>query len=270
VTADAPTTAKEPGSGPLAAAVRQASTLREVEHRPWPPPERTWVMAQTWEDLLFAHWRVPQDRLQELVPGLSVDSFDGDAWLGITPFVVTNLRAVGTPPAPAISTFPELNVRTYVTVDDKPGIYFFSLDAGSRLAVTAARLLYRLPYFRARMSVRRSGDWIEYESRRSDGRGAPAELLARYRSTGPLHRAEPGSLEYFLAERYCLYTVDPTGAILRAEIHHPPWPLQPAEAAIEQNSMPPPGFELPAAAPLLHYARRQDVLIWAPEHVKTR
>ena len=270
MTPEAPATADEPGSGPLAAAVRQASTLRELEHRPWRHPERTWVMAQTWEDLLFAHWRVPQERLQELVPGLPVDSFDGDAWLGITPFVVTNLRAVGTPPAPGISTFPELNVRTYVTVDEKPGIYFFSLDAGSRLAVTAARRLYRLPYFRARMSVRRSDDWIEYESRRSDGRGAPAELGARYRSTWPSHRAEPGSLEHFVAERYCLYTVDPTGAILRAEIHHPPWPLQRAEAVIERNSMPPPGLELPAAAPLLHYARRQDVLIWAPEHVKTR
>ena len=186
MTPAAPATAKEPGFGPLAAAVRQASTLQEVEHRPWPHPERTWVMAQTWEDLLFAHWRLPQERLQELVPGLPVDTFDGDAWLGITPFVVTNLRAVGTPPAPGISTFPELNVRTYVTVDEKPGIYFFSLDAGSRLAVEAARRLYRLPYFRARMSVRRSGGSRTTAGKRSrDARATRTPGSARDSSSRP-------------------------------------------------------------------------------------
>ncbi len=255
--------ANHPSSGPLAEAVRQASVTREKAHRPWPLPSRMWVMGQTWESLLFAHWRLQPERLQRLVPGLPVDTFGGDAWLGITPFVVTGLRVVGTPPVPGLSRFPELNVRTYVTLEDKPGIYFFSLDAGHRLAVTAARRLYRLPYFRARMRMRRSGDWVEYESRRVDA-AIPAEFRGRYRPTGPVQTAEPGTLPYFLAERYCLYTIGPDGGIFRAEIHHPPWPLQTAEAELETNTMAPAGLELPGD-PLLHFAERQDVVVWPLE-----
>lgn len=240
----------------LNAPSRQSSSLEETAHRPWPLPERPWVMGQTWDDLLFAHWPLDPDVLRPHVPReLTLDVRDGRAWLGITPFVVTGLQLVMTPALPRLSTFPELNVRTYITVGGKPGIYFFSLDAASDLAVRAARRFYRLPYFRAAMTIRRAGA-IEYVSRR---RGEPRELRATYEPTGPPAPAEPGSLEHFLAERYCLYTVD-AGRVYRAEIHHPPWPLQPARARFGENTMAP--VPLPDAPPVLHYSVRQDVLIW--------
>ncbi len=223
-------------------------------------------MGQTWRDLLFAHWAVDPDELRGLVPEpLALDVFEGAAWLGITPFVVTGLRRTGIPPPPLIATFPELNVRTYVTFAEKPGIFFFSLDAASRLAVLAARRFYRLPYFRARMQSDRDGDAVVYESRRIDERGHDACFRARFRAVGAANPAPPGSLEHRLSERYCLYTTGERDEPLRAEIHHPPWPLQPAEAAVEVNSMAPPGVALADDEPLLHFSRRQDVLIWALE-----
>jgi uncharacterized protein len=247
----------------------QARVIRESAHRPWPIPEGPWLQAQTWCDLLFAHWRIPAQALRPAVPAeLPVDVFDGAAWLGVTPFEVVGLRVRGTAPLPGISRFPEVNVRTYVTLDGKPGIYFFSLDADSVLAVLGARRTYRLPYFRAHMSIQRTaGGEVVYRSRRA---GPPAVLEARYRPTGPVFQAEPGTLEYFLTERYCLYAVDERERIHRAEIHHPPWPLQLAEAVIERNTMTAPdGIELPADEPLLHFSARQDVVIWPLESVVT-
>lgn len=241
---------------------RQSGSLASVSHRPWPLPEEPWVMAQTWQDLLFAHWRLPVSVVRANVPGeLPLDEFDGSAWVGVTPFRLTGLRARWTYPLPILSSFPELNVRTYVTVDGRPGIYFFSLDAGSALAVAAARRFYRLPYYWSEMSVKREGRGVHYCSRRRGERRR--RFAARYRPDGPEFRAQPGTLEHFLTERYCLYTVD-VGAVLRADIHHPPWPLQPAVAALRENTMAPPGIGL-EGPPLLHFAARQDVLIWAPE-----
>jgi uncharacterized protein YqjF (DUF2071 family) len=243
----------------LDAAQRQARSLDHVEHRPWPPPERGWTMGQTWEELLFAHWRVPLEAVRAQVPaGLEVEQYDGSAWIGITPFRVTGLRLRGTLPLPGISSFLEVNVRTYVrAADGKPGIWFFSLDASSRVAVEAARRLYKLPYFHARISAERSGEWVDLECARHDERGRV--FSGRYRPEGDVFNAAPGSLEWFLAERYCLYTTDEGGALQRAEIHHPPWPLQAAETEIELTTISPIELDGP---PLCHFARRQDVVIW--------
>jgi uncharacterized protein YqjF (DUF2071 family) len=252
---------------PLEDARRQASTLDETDHRPWPHPTRHWLMGQTWEDLLFAHWAVAPERLQELVPGIPVDVHDGRAWLGVTPFVVSGLRLAGTPPVPGLSRFPELNVRTYVTVGGKPGIYFFSLDAASRAAVEAARRVYHLPYFRAQMSVERTDGWIRYASERTDARGRAARFGGSYRPDGPVRHATPGTLEYFLTERYCLYAIGPDGSLRRGEIHHPPWPLQNARADLDENTMPPPPLGVADEPSLLHYAARQDVVVWSLDRV---
>ena len=220
-------------------------------------------MGQTWEDLLFAHWRVPVEAVRPLVPdGLDVDVHDGSAWLGVTPFRVAGLRLRGTLPLPGVSSFLELNVRTYATAEGKPGIWFFSLDAESGLAVEAARRTYRLPYHRARMSATRQGDWIAYESARVGRESEPHVFSGRYRPVGEASPAAPDSLEEFLAERYCLYAVDGRGRLHRADIHHPPWPLRSAEATIELNTMAPAGLELPDEPPLLHFSARQDVVIW--------
>jgi uncharacterized protein len=211
-------------------------------------------------NLLFAHWSLPADDLRQAVPAqLPLDTFDGRAWVGITPFEVIGLRAPGTPPLPALSRFPETNVRTYVTVAGRPGIFFFSLDAASSLAVAGARLTYRLPYHRADMAVERAGAEIRYRTRRA---GGDAELVARYRPAGPAAPPRPGTLEHFLTERYCLYTLNRRRRVRRADIHHPPWPLQAAQAELTRNTMTAPvGIEL-RGEPLLHFAARQDVVIW--------
>jgi uncharacterized protein YqjF (DUF2071 family) len=245
------------------ASLRQAAALENLSHRPWPPPARGWTMGQTWEDLLFAHWRIPTSVLRPRVPaGLELDEFEGSAWLGVTPFRLTNLRFRGLLPLPVASSFLELNVRTYVTAQDKPGIWFFSLDAASAVAVEAARRTYRLPYFRARMNAHRRGEEIAYECVRADEPGRA--FSARYRPAGAVFHAKPDSLEWFLCERYCLYVVD-RGRLMRAEIHHALWDLQPAAAEIDVNTMPP--VELSDEEPLCHFSRRQDVVIWPLEPV---
>jgi hypothetical protein len=229
-------------------------------------PARRWLQGQTWRDLLFAHWPVPSEILRNLVPpALPIDTWEGEAWIAVTPFEVTGLRLRGTLPAPLLSHFAETNVRTYTTVDGRPGIYFLSLDAASALAVAGARASYGLPYFRARMAIERSEGEIRYRSERA---GSTASLRARYRPTGAVFQAPPGTLEHFLIERYCLYTVA-GDRVRRGDIHHPPWDLQPAWAELAENTMAAAaGVSLGAREPLLHYARRQDVVIWPPAPVR--
>jgi uncharacterized protein YqjF (DUF2071 family) len=242
----------------------------EVAHRPWLMPDAPWVMTQSWHDLLFAHWPVDARALRERVPpGLELDLYDGQAWLGVVPFDMTNVAPRFVPAIPGISAFPELNVRTYVTVGGKPGVYFFSLDAESSVAVALARTMLRLPYFTASMDVSREGGWVDYWSERlAVENAAPAEFEGRYRPIGPPQPPVPGTLEHFLTERYCLYNVDDQFKAYRLEIHHPPWPLQLAEAEITVNTMADAaGIRLPSTTPLLHYARRQDMVCWMPERL---
>jgi uncharacterized protein YqjF (DUF2071 family) len=238
--------------------------LEEVHHRPWPMPDRPWIMTQTWHDLLFAHWTVDKVRLASKIPApLELDLYEGEAWLAIVPFHMTNVAPRAVPALPWVSAFPELNVRTYVRADDRPGVYFFSLDAGNPLAVAAARTLFHLPYYLATMQVEERDGAIHYNSHRSSDEGGAADLVATYGPSGRVFRARKGSLEYFLTERYCLYTVDGEGRALRVDVHHPPWPLQPADATFRVNTMTDPiGIRLPARAPLLHFAKRQDVVAW--------
>ena len=254
----------------LAIPARQSATLERTEHRPWPVPGDPWVMGQTWEDLLFAHWRVDAEEVRRLVPAeLSVDEHDGSAWLGITPFLIGGLRLRGTLPMPLLSTFPELNVRTYVTAEEKPGIWFFSLDTSSVLAVEAARRWYRLPYFHARMRLERRDDGVEVSSAR-DGAARPFVFDASYgASAGEVFEPRPGSVEHFLTERYCLYAQD-GGRFYRADIHHPPWEIREAEIRIDRNTMVLDGLALPAEPPLCHLAERQDVVIWPLSEVPHR
>jgi uncharacterized protein YqjF (DUF2071 family) len=233
-------------------AAAQAASLRETEHRAYPPPERPWTMGQTWQHLLFAHWRVPHDVLRPHVPPtLELEEHDGSAWLGLTPFRVIGLRLRGAPPLPLLSSFHELNCRTYVRAGDRPGIWFFSLDASSRAAVAAARRTYRLPYRHARIDA---GDGRFRAETESGG-----SFEARYHGVGVPVPTARATLEYFLTERYRLYAGD---GEIRAEIHHGPWPLQAAEAEVEQHGIAPVPLE---GEPLCHYARRLDVVIWSPE-----
>jgi uncharacterized protein len=155
-------------------------------HRPWPVPHRPWAGFMRWHELLFIHWPVPAGSLRPLIPaGLELETFDGAAWLGVVPFRMSGCRVRGLPPVPGLSAFPELNVRTYVSAEGKPGVWFFSLDAASWLAVRGARWLFHLDYFDARMSVARKGNEIDYRSTRTHRHARPAEFAARYRPTGP-------------------------------------------------------------------------------------
>jgi uncharacterized protein len=244
----------------------QRGALSRCEHRPWPLPERPWLMGQTWYDLLFAHWPVAPEALRAHVPApLELDVREGLAWIGVTPFVIGGLRIRGMPPLPRVSHFPELNVRTYATYAGRPGIYFLSLDAARMSAVLAARAAYKLPYFHAEMAARRAGDRrIDYRSRRKNCDGS-VEFAASYGPAGPRLDVREGSLERWLAERYCLYVVAERGRPLRGDIHHPPWPLQAADAEITRNTMAMPLDVALDADPLLHYSARQDTLIWSLE-----
>ena len=226
-------------------------------------------MSQKWHDLLFIHWRVDPNLVRRLIPAsLELDTYEGSAWVGVVPFRMSGVRPRWTPPIPGVSALPELNVRTYVTRDRKPGVWFFSLDAGSALAVAAARRFFYLPYFRAQFSINTASDGtIDYRSRRTHRNAPAAELRMSYKPTGEVFHAQPGTLEYFLTERYCLYAFDGT-RIFRCEIDHAPWPLQPAEAQIKVNTMAAASaILLPNEKALLHFARYQYVKIWGLKEV---
>ncbi len=240
-----------------------------LSHHPRPLPSRPWVMAQNWHDLLFAHWPIPASQMAGLLPpGLALDTWEGEAWVAVVPFRMSGVRPRFFPSVPWLSAFPELNVRTYVRVADKPGVWFFSLDAANPIAVAVARALFHLPYFRAQMVCQDEGEGIYYASKRTHRGAPPAELRGSYAPTGPVYTAAAGSLEAWLTERYYLYSVDRRGRIYRGEIHHVAWPLQKAEADFERNSVAQAaGIALPDIPPLLHFARRLDVLAWAIQPV---
>ncbi len=242
-----------------------------TNHRPWAVPAQPWIMEMCWHDLLFIHYPVPTDSLRPLLPpGLTLDTYDGVAWIGIVPFRMSGVRPRLVPPIPGCSAFPELNVRTYVTAEGKPGVWFFSLDATNPLAVEGARLAFHLPYYNARMSADWHGDTIEYDSRRTHSGAPPATLRARYRPVGPVYRSTPGTLESWLTERYCLYAANRHSRIWRCAIHHEPWPLQQAELDTDVNTMTDQiRLKLPAVQPLLHFARFIDVIAWLPQALPT-
>jgi uncharacterized protein len=238
-----------------------------VEHRPWPAPEQPWTMWQVWHDLLFAHWPIDPDALRRTLPdGIEPDLWEGRAWISVVPFRMSGIRLRAQPfAAPWVGAFPELNVRTYVTGPGgaKPGVFFYSLDAGNPVGVALGRRWYNLPYFYARMKIREVGGWFEYDSWRVHPGAPRARFRARYRPTGLGYRAEPGSLETWLTERYALYTTDRRGRPLRGDIHHIPWPLQAAEGELHFRALVTQhGIALPDMPPVLQFAKRLDVVAW--------
>jgi uncharacterized protein YqjF (DUF2071 family) len=241
--------------------------FEHIDHRPWPLPAGRWAWRQSWRDLLFAHWPVDVAAVQALLPaGLRAQAFEGVAWVGIVPFRMAGVMRRPLPDLPWISAFPELNVRVYVEAGGKPGVWFLSLDATNSAAVAAARLLFHLPYYWARIRVKPEGEAIAYACAR---RGGAARFEARYRPVSAVYAAAPDTLEHFLTERYCLYAARADGTLWRTEVHHWPWPLQRAEAEIGANNISAAG-RLPVSGPavLLHFARRIDVVIWPPERIE--
>lgn len=245
------------------------SLMQATAHRAYPHPGRPWVMGQTWTRLLFAHWRIPFELMRPLIPAdLTLETFDGSAWIGIVPFYMSNVRARGLVPIYGTSEFCELNVRTYVTDGKKSGVWFFSLDASNPLAVWGARNFFRLPYYNASMSLQSQNESVHYRSHRTHANATAADFEGVYRPISQLYQSQPGTLLHWLTERYSLYTTDKNGALYRGEIHHKPWSLQDAQATIQIDTMTEAvGIPLPDEAPLLHYSERIDMVAWYLEKV---
>lgn len=227
-------------------------------------------LRMTWVDLAFLHWRVPVEMLRPLVPaGLEIDTFGGNAWVGVVPFEMRDVAPGGLPAIPGASDFPELNVRTYVSRDGRAGVWFFSLDAASWLAVMGARGAANLPYFHARMScVRPTADDVTYESERTHPGAPRAQFRAWYRPTGPVFTSEPGSFEHWCTERLCLFSTTHDGALQRLDIEHARWPLQPAVADVVLNTMAAAsGITLPPEPPHVLFAKRLEVVAHWPQPI---
>ena len=197
-----------------------------------------WVMSMKWVGLLFAHWKVPAHLLRPFIPsGVQLDLYNGEAWLGVVPFQMYDTRARFLPAVPSTANFFELNLRTYVTDGSRAGVFFFSLDATSRLAVFGARNFFCLPYFNATIVSKEVGGEIEYRSLRHDKRAPPATLDCRYAPIGAVEYSTPGSLEEWLTERYYLYTALWGGKAALAQVYHSKWPLQKARVSFNELDM---------------------------------
>jgi uncharacterized protein YqjF (DUF2071 family) len=221
---------------------------------------RPWLMAQSWHDLLFAHWPVALDQLRRVVPQpLEIDTFDDHAWLGVVAFRLSGIHLRGLPAAPGLAGFPEVNLRTYVSLDHQPGVLFLSLHCPNRLAMAVARPWFRLPYHYAAIQLARSDSRLHFDSRSPAG----ADFAATYCPSSPPCTAPSGSLDAWLTERYCYYTASPDGSVYRCDIQHRPWWLSKAQACISSNTLTQP-FGLPPSEvlPLLHFAKRMDAVIW--------
>ncbi len=232
--------------------------------RTWALPKSPWVMRMTWSELLFAHWPVdPKVLVPLLPPGLTLDIRDGLAWIGVMPFQMSNIAARCSPPLPMLSRFLELNVRTYVTHNGKPGVWFFSLDAANRLAVRVARATFNLPYMDAKMSLTENDrSLIDYQSQRTHRNEPSAKFAATYQPTGEPFFAQPATLEHWLTARYCLYSANRKGNLFRGEIDHAPWTLAPANWTPRENSMCDPlNLEL-VGHPHLLFVKSIEVRAW--------
>jgi uncharacterized protein YqjF (DUF2071 family) len=222
-------------------------------------------VAQSWLDLLFAHWSVERELIRRLVPPvLELDTFEDRYWVGVVPFRMRTVRFAGCPPVPGTSAFPEINVRTYVKHDGRPGVFFLSLDAGNPIAVTLGRRMYGLPYVRAEITMRTDPTGVTTSSERTETAWPPAAFAASYGPQGSAALAAPGTLEHWLTERYCFYTATPAQGIRRTDIHHLPWQLQPAVLDLKRNSLLEPFAINVTGEPLLHFSAAQHVVAWGP------
>ena len=213
--------------------------MTEQSDRTWPLPKYPWVMRMTWSELLFAHWPVEPSRIAALLPpNLELDTRDGKAWIGVVPFLMSNIAPRWCPPLPWLSRFLELNVRTYVKLDGKPGVWFFSLDAENPVAVRVARATFNLPYMDATMAMtQENASTLSYQSNRTHRGEAAAVFDVCYASSGETFQAVPGTLEHWLTARYCLYSANRKGRLFRGEIDHPPWSLSKANWTVKKNTM---------------------------------
>ena len=231
----------------------------DTKHRPWPIPNIPWVMHQSWNNLLFMHYPISLKKLRDLVPkSLPIDTYDGWGWISVVPFRMDNIKVRG---LPLSISFPELNVRTYVNVDNKPGVYFFSLDATNLPFVLFSKTFCHLPYMHSNMTIKENDDYTSFICNRMAN--TEVQLKCNYRAISEPYAAPPDSLDYWLTERYCFYTTNRAGKVIRCNILHKPWPIQKAEVEIVQNTMlTAQSLFVENESPILHYSKGVDVRIW--------
>lgn len=241
-------------------------SLLSVAHRPWPLPKHEWKWRQSWLDLAFIHYRVEAAQIRkQLPPGLNLQEFDGSAWVGVVPFRMAGVMRRPFPDVPFFSSFPELNLRTYVECDGKPGVWFFSLDADSWPIVFGGKNLYHLPYHSAKMQQGWDDGWGLFSSCR---RSSSIEFEVRYRPVGEVFTAVPGTFEHWATERYCLYSHSRHGGLARVEVHHVPWPLQRAEVVIQKCELLQAAGLIPLSdEPITHFSVGVDVVSFGGEKV---
>jgi len=235
----------------------------DTTHRPWPLPFMPWVMRQSWNNALFIHYPIAINKLRQLVPEqLQLDTYDGWGWISIVPF---KMEKVGIRAIPFSITFPELNIRTYVTIDNKPGVYFFSLDATNLPVVFLSNMFINLPYLHSQMTIHHDGDYTSFSCIR---KSSDESIACLYHPISEPFTASKGTFDYWVTERYCFYTVNSAGKVNRCNILHKPWPLQHAEAEIRHNSLfSSKSLQFEAITPILHYSKGVDVRVWPLERV---
>lgn len=238
--------------------------LWDSSHRPWPLPKLPWVMRQDWHHVLFIHYPIRVETLRKLVPAnLPLDVYDSWGWIGIIPFNTAEVRLRSIPWATA---FPEVNVRTYITIDGKPGVYFFSLDATHLPTVLFASTFCFVPYYHAKIDFQGKDQQQSYRfisKRRTDQSIIQLDCSYAPATESKPTRAEKGSFDEWLTERYCFYTTTAKGTILRCDILHQPWQLQRVEVDIHANSLlSEQGIAVEQVEPVLHYSQGASVRIW--------
>lgn len=238
--------------------------MNEVVHSSWSLPSKYWIMQQNWRNLLFLHWPIPPEKLRPHIPSsLQIDTFNGSAWLGVILFVLEGIYPRGISFFSLTPKFPEINVRTYVKYDGKPGIYFLSIDVANWASLKIAKRWYRLPYHSAQISIRKEGKTFHCHSIRKGNANTPILFEGKYVPVSEVFFPKEGTLEHWLTERYCLYSSNNGVNIYCGEIHHQPWPLQKAKIEIVRNTLFTPfHFDLSEVKPIAHYSTGVDSLMW--------
>ncbi|MFD0770574.1 YqjF family protein [Bacillus sp. CGMCC 1.60114] len=238
--------------------------LNDIIHRPFPISSKKWIMRQTWRNVFFLHWPIRPEALRPHIPApLQMDTFDHYAWLGIVAFVMGGIYPRNFPFISITPRFSEVNVRTYVQYDGKPGVYFLSLDVQNWASYTIAKRWYRLPYYPAQISFQNEDKTIHCQSIRKGKINTQIAFNGSFIPSPEVNFANTGTIDHWLTERYCLYSADKRGNIYCGEIHHSPWPLQKIETEIGMNTLFSPFHSgLSKEKPISHFSKGIDSLIW--------
>lgn len=239
--------------------------LRNIDHRPWPLPSKNWIMRQSWRNVLFVHYPVSSEYLRTYIPSsLEIDTYKGTAWLGMVAFMMEGIFPRGLSSISLTPSFSEINVRTYVHFNGKPGVYFLSLDVNDWASYTIARRWYRLPYQRTNISYQQEGETFYFESaRKSTAVDSPISIQIKYTPLSEVYFPKEGTLDHWLTERYCLFSSNKKGNIFCGEIHHQPWPIQNVKAEINRNTLYTPfKKDNTNLQPLYHFSKGVDTLFW--------